>query len=91
MLWRQIDEIFFGDKEKTITASKIIKGIIPYAENHLKNNGRLWDICKHTLNLVHGEHGARKWRNEISLEAQRSNADLNILEKAARQLEDAGL
>jgi len=91
LLWRQIDEIFFGDKAKTITASKIIKEIIPYAENHLKNNGRLWDICKHTLNLVHGEHGARKWRHEISLQAQRSNADLNILEKAARQLEDAGL
>ncbi len=91
LLWRQIDEIFFGDKAKTITASKIIKEIIPYAENHLKNNGRLWDICKHTLHLVHGKHGARKWRHEISLQAQRSNADLNILEKAARQLEDAGL
>ena len=91
LLWKEIDENFFGEKAKQITASKIIKGIIPYAENHLKNNGRLWDICKHILHLVHGEHGARKWRKEISLQAQSSKAGLNILEKAARQLEDAGL
>ncbi len=91
LLWKQIDEIFFGDQEKKITASTVIKGIIPYAENHLRQNGRLWDICKHTLNLVHGVKGARKWRNELSRKGQQSNADLQILEKAARQLEDVGL
>ncbi len=91
LLWHQIDEIFYGENAKKITASQVIKGIIPYAENHLRKNGRLWDICKHAINLVQGVNGARKWRNELSLQGQKRNATLNVLEKAARQLEDAGL
>ncbi|KGG16935.1 MULTISPECIES: tRNA dihydrouridine(20/20a) synthase DusA [unclassified Prochlorococcus] len=91
LLWKNIDHFFFGEKEKRISASSTIKGLIPYAEKHLKQNGRLWDICKHTLNLVQGVKGARKWRNELSMNAQQQKADLNILVKAARQLEDIGL
>ncbi len=91
LLWNQIDEIFFGEKAKIISASQVIKGLIPYAEKHLNRNGRLWDICKHTLHLVQGVKGARKWRNELTQKAQTPKADLDVLEKAARQLEDAGL
>ena len=65
--------------------------MIPYAENHLINNGRLWDIGKHILQLVEGVPGARAWRREISLKAQSSKADIYILEKAAQQLQEAGL
>ncbi len=91
LIWKQIDEMFFEEEPKNISASKILRGLIPYAEKHLNQNGRLWDICKHTLNLVHGVSGARKWRNNLSRKAQTSKANLNILEEAARQLEDAGL
>ena len=77
--------------DKELTASKVLRGLIPYAEKHLSRNGRLWDICKHTLHLVHGVKGARKWRNELSITAQKRNAKLIVLEKAARHLEDAGL
>jgi len=91
MLWRKVDEILFGDMPKTITASKVIRGLIPYAEKHLTKGGKLWDISRHTLNLVQGVKGARKWRNELSLNAQRAKADLSVLEKSARQLENVGL
>jgi len=91
LIWQQTDEIFFGEKEKKVSASQVLKGLIPYAEKHLTRNGRLWDICKHTLHLVQGVKGARKWRKEITEQAQKADADLIILEKAARQLEDAGL
>ncbi len=91
LLWKNLDEVFFGEKTEIITASKILKNLVPYAERHLSKNGRLWDICKHTLHLVQGVKGARQWRNELSKEAQTPNADIKILEKAARQLENAGL
>ncbi len=91
LIWKQIDEIFYGEKPRNIKASIILKDLIPYAQKHLERNGRLWDICRHTLNLVQGVKGARKWRNELSTKAQKPKADLNVLEKAARQLEDAGL
>ncbi|AAP99060.1 MULTISPECIES: tRNA dihydrouridine(20/20a) synthase DusA [Prochlorococcus] len=91
LMWKEIDDIFFGEKKVKINASIILRGLIPYAEKHLSKNGRLWDICKHTLHLVQGVKGARKWRNELSQKAQNPKAELIILEKAARQLEDAGL
>ncbi|WP_269622072.1 tRNA dihydrouridine(20/20a) synthase DusA [Prochlorococcus marinus] len=89
--WKNIDEKLYGEKPKITKASHVIKNLIPYAENHLSQNGRLWDICKHTLQLVQGTPGARKWRNELSTKAQKAKANLNILEKAAQQLEEAGL
>jgi len=91
LMWKEIDTLFFDQKPKPISASIILRGLIPYAESHLNKNGRLWDICRHTLNLVQGVTGARKWRNELSKKAQTPNADLIVLEEAARQLEDAGL
>ena len=91
LLWQTMDEQIFHEKPCSISASKVIKGVIPYAENHLQNNGRLWDIGKHILQLVEGVPGARTWRRELSLNAQSSKADISILEKAAKQLEEGGL
>ncbi len=91
LIWKKIDEIFYGTKEKKVSASKVIKGLIPYAQKHLDRNGRMWDICKHTLHLVQGVKGAKKWRQDITEQAQKPEANLIILEKAAQQLEKAGL
>ncbi len=89
--WKEIDEVFFDQIKKEIKASMILKGLIPYAEKHLSRNGNLWDICRHALHLVQGVKGARIWRKELTEKAQHKNAKLIILEKAARQLEEAGL
>ena len=91
LIWQKTDAILFGEKEKEISASQVLKGLIPYAQKHLLRNGRLWDICKHTLQLVQGVKGARRWRKEMTEQAQNNKADVIILENAARQLEDAGL
>tara|TARA_Y100001968_G_C19330910_1_gene704228 strand:- start:195 stop:1199 length:1005 start_codon:yes stop_codon:yes gene_type:complete len=89
--WTNVDEIIFGENPQKIKASEIIRKIIPYTEKHLKNNGKLWDICKHLVHIVENVPGARSWRKELSLQAQDKNNDVMILEKAARQLEDSGI
>ncbi len=89
--WQHIDEVIFGGSPKSITASDVIQGILPYAEKHLNNGGNLWDICKHVIQIVEGVHGARKWRHELSVSAQKKNANLKVLEHSAKQLKDAGL
>ncbi len=89
--WTKIDEFIYGESPQKINASKIIRGLIPYAENHIKNNGRLWDLCRHIIQLVEEVPGARAWRRDLCLKAQRKNAKTIVLEEAARQLEDAGL
>tara|TARA_B100000029_G_scaffold332945_1_gene325103 strand:- start:169 stop:1173 length:1005 start_codon:yes stop_codon:yes gene_type:complete len=89
--WQHIDEIIFEEEPSSIKPSQVIRALIPYAQNHLVKNGKLWDLSKHILQLVEGLHGARLWRKELSLEAQKHNADIKILEVAARKLEDSGL
>ncbi len=89
--WKKIDELIFNAKPSSINASGAIKQILPYAEAHLRRNGKLWDIAKHLINLVEGVQGAKKWRYELSQEAQAKNADLKALESAAKKLENLGL
>ena len=88
--WQHVDELIFGDQPKQVKASQVIHQLIPYAINHLSRNGRLWDIAKHTLHLVQGIPGAKRWRAEMTLQAQNKNADISIFEKAARDLANYG-
>ena len=89
--WKQIDEIIYGEKTRCINASKVIRGLIPYTQKHLDQDGKIWDFCRHILHLVEGVPGARSWRKNLSIQAQNAKADIKILEVAAQQLEDAGL
>ncbi len=89
--WKNLDEVVFGEKPNKLKASNIINSMIPYAEIHLKNDGKLWDICKHLIQIVENVPGAKSWRNNLTINSQKYKNDLIIIEKAARQLEEAGL
>ena len=89
--WQMIDELIFKEKPRLTKASTVLRGLIPHAENHLQKDGKMWDICRHVLQLVEGVPGARSWRKELSLKAQKRTADTKILDAAAQQLEEAGL
>ena len=89
--WVNVDEVIYGEAEKNIYASKIIRGIIPYAEKHLTENGKLWDICRHLNQLVENVPGAKTWRSELTEKARKQKKEVGILEEAARQLEEVGL
>ena len=89
--WQSIDAVVFGAMPRTIKASDVVKGLQSHAEVHLSRGGRLWDLCRHLVQLVEGVPGARHWRRELGLKAQRRNAGLEVLETAGRQLSDAGL
>ena len=91
LLWKNIDQLIFQEKDEFINASKVIRGIIPYTEKHLSNGGKLWSIAKHTLNLVQNVKGAKIWRNKLTMDSQKKNANVEVLEKAANQLEEVGL
>ena len=89
--WVNVDEIIFGEEKRHIKPSNIIRGIIPYTQNHLNKNGKLWDICRHLIQLVENVSGAKHWRTELTEKARLKKNDLGILEEAARQLEEVGL
>ncbi len=91
MRWKNIDEIIFSEEPRNTKASEVIRNLIPYANYHLANNGKLWDICRHMQKLVEEVPGSRLWRKNLGLKAQTKDADITIIEEAAQQLEEAGL
>ena len=91
MRWTKIDQIIFGENQCSIKASSVIHGILPYVDDHLIKGGRLWDICRHLLQLVEEVPGAKSWRRELGQKAQPKKAEISVLENAAQQLLEAGL
>ena len=89
--WASVDALIYGEPPQTILASDVVEGLLPHAANHLERGGRLWDLCRHLVQLVEGVRGARHWRRELGEKAQRPNADLDVLRAAGQQLKDAGL
>jgi len=88
--WTKIDSMIYGQTAKHFSRSKIINKIIPFAQRHLENDGRLWNIAKHTINLIENIPNAKILRQELSKQCQNKKADISILKKIAQQLEDAG-
>ena len=78
------------EKEEYLSRSKIIKKVIPFAQKHIENDGRLWQISRHILNLIENIPHAKILRQELSEKCQTQKADVSILKKIAQQLEDAG-
>ena len=89
--WQSVDALIYGDVHRTVLASDVVLGLIPHAQRHLERGGRLWDLCRHLVQLVEGVRGARHWRRNLGTQAQRRGADLNVLEEAGLQLQEAGL
>ena len=89
-IWTKIDSMIYEQKEENLSRSKIIKKVIPFAQKHLDDDGRLWNIAKHILNLIETIPNAKILRHELSEQCQNSKSDVSILKKIAQQLEDAG-
>lgn len=61
---------------------QIITAMLPYLEEHLQENGRLWQCVRHMLGLYQGIPGARSWRRHLSEHAIKPNAGVDVLLKA---------
>ena len=90
LLWSEIDHKIYGEDITYKKASGIIFSLIPYIENHLKNGGKTWDICKHLINLVEGIPKAKIWRNHISTKSIKKELSINYLIKLTSELQEMG-
>ena len=63
--WTSVDALIFGEESRQILASDVVNGLLPHAAAHLERGGRLWDLCRHLVQLVEGVRGARHWRREL--------------------------
>ena len=93
--WRAVDRLIHGDPQATEPAgtlaleARVVRGLVPYAERWCSRGDRLWPIARHLVKVVEGVPGARQWRHQLSLAAGDRQAGAEVLERAARQLEEA--
>ena len=89
--WAGVDSELFGDTSKSdAKASTVVRGLIPYAERWLSRGDRLWPIARHLVHVVEGVSGARAWRQQLTSAAGQRQAGVEVLDSAARQLEEQG-
>ena len=79
-----VDEDIFGDEGRTC-AKEVVRQMVPYIEQHIKEGGTLNQITRHMLGLFAGQGGARMWRRLLSERGHLSGAELVL--KALHQVD----
>ena len=64
--------------------------MIPYADQHIENGGRLSGITRHMLGLFAGRPGARLWRQILTVESIKPGAGGSIIADALEKVRSAG-
>jgi tRNA-dihydrouridine synthase A len=79
---RDVDRLFFGSVDAPVTFDAIIDAMMAYTERHLAQGGRVHHVTRHMIGLFQGRKGARRWRQILSSEAVRDDADETLIAKA---------
>ncbi|MCP3868875.1 MAG: tRNA dihydrouridine(20/20a) synthase DusA [Gammaproteobacteria bacterium] len=85
-LLAEIDRELFGDPAPPANRIQVIEQLLPFTDNLVRNGLPLNKITRHILGLFHGEPGARAWRRHLSSNATKKQADISVIQEAARQL-----
>jgi tRNA-dihydrouridine synthase A len=83
-LLAEADARLFGDAGPPPTRRAVLEQLLPYAEGHVRNGGRLNNIVRHILGLYHGRPRGRAFRRHLSELAPRAGAGIDVLREAIR-------
>jgi tRNA-dihydrouridine synthase A len=87
MLLAEIDRRFFGATATAPELRDVITRMADYAERQLGQGGRLNQITRHMLGLAKDRPGARRFRQLLSVDAARRDADPSLLYHALEAIE----
>ncbi|TGM57453.1 tRNA dihydrouridine(20/20a) synthase DusA [Leptospira biflexa] len=79
-LFADVDSLYFGSKEGTITRESILQKMIPYVQSVRMSGGKVSHVLRHILGLYHGENGAREFRRYFTDGMHLTSATESILE-----------
>lgn len=85
----EVDSRFFGSSKARARRSDTLRALVPYARRHLERGGRLNNIVRHTLGLMHGLKGARRFRRHFSENAVGERTGIEVLVAAIDMVEQA--
>jgi tRNA-dihydrouridine synthase A len=89
-LLAEVDRDIFGDTRPVPTRVQVLEQLIPYAERHVAEGGRLNQVVRHVLGLCHGRPHARAYRRLLSEGAIRKNATTELLRSAIEITQASG-
>ena len=82
MLLAEVDRRFFGIDADTPTLEAIMHAMAAYADRELAQGTRLNNIARHMLGLANGLPGARQFRQILSVDACKPDADSSVMHRA---------
>jgi tRNA-dihydrouridine synthase A len=81
-LLAEVDSTLFDSADAASSRRQVLEQLVPYAERHLRNGGRLNNIVRHILGLYHDRPRARLFRRHLSERAPREGAGIGVLLEA---------
>jgi len=86
-LLARVDQELFASEAPVISRAQVLRNMRPYIERHLAEGGAMHHITRHVLGLGQGFHGARRFRQLLSVDIHKTSEPLVLLDQAAALLE----
>jgi tRNA-dihydrouridine synthase A len=81
-LLADVDRRIFGTATGAPSRRAVVEALVPYAERHIRDGGRLNTVARHILGLYHGRPRGRAFRRHIAEQAPRPGAGAQVLIEA---------
>ncbi|HEV7291653.1 MAG TPA: tRNA dihydrouridine(20/20a) synthase DusA [Devosia sp.] len=82
MLLAEVDGRFFGSEHKAPSLEGVMHAMADYAERQRAEGVRLNNVARHMLGLANGLPGARQFRQILSVDACKPDADARVMFRA---------
>ena len=87
----EFDRVLLGGERGRPTRRDIVEAMIPYLARLCAQGDKPHRVTRHMLGLFHGQPGARKWRQFLTVEGVRDGAGPEVLEKALAMMPEQSL
>ena len=84
-----VDKVFYQDETSPMELDEICATMMRYTANHIANGGRVHHVTRHMIGLFQGQPGARKYRQILSVEAAKPEANESVIKRAFEAVEQA--
>jgi tRNA-dihydrouridine synthase A len=83
----EADAVLYGEPASGFDPNALLETMVVYAKRHIAAGGRLGHVTRHMVGLFHGLPGARRYRQILSVEANRPDAGPEVLRQAFAAVE----
>ncbi|GGC98888.1 tRNA dihydrouridine(20/20a) synthase DusA [Aquisalinus flavus] len=86
-----LDGKLLGLTAESASRRAVVEAMAAYIERQAQNGVRPHNVARHMLGLFHGQPGARRWRQMLTVEGTKPDADASVLLRALDRMPAAAL